>query len=254
MNYTTLLFSFFFTFPFHILKVTSALIEVKEGRGDDDGARRSAAVPDRGAAVDRVGVKLCGARGVLKADSDFSKLTARAAEGNRGANLLLNGAGDLAGGVLCGVAGSDSAGDDAVEIPLLVEGDGSVEVVSIAGVTVVDGGSAGTVLGPLVVDEFALLERGPVGVDVAVHLSVVVDVVIDLGLGVRAFAAGRIAAVVVGPEAVDGHAAGELADAGGQDAAAVVAEGALPGLGENHEGPLVLGLVVAVGVHVAVVA
>ena len=135
-----------------------------------------------------------------------------------------------------------------------MEVDSSVEVVSIALIAVVDRGRAGAVLAPLVGHEFALLEGRPVGVEVLVELGVAVHVVVDLAVAVGALAAGRIPAGVVGPEPVEGDAAVELRGAGGEDAAPVAAEGALPGLGENHVGPLVLGLVFAVGVHVAVVA
>ena len=135
-----------------------------------------------------------------------------------------------------------------------MEGDNGVEVVSVAPLAVVNRGGAGAVLAPLVGHKFALLERGPVSVEVSVHLGVGSHVVVDLGVCVGALAARGVPTLVVGPEAVDGDAAGEPAGAGGQEAAAVVAEGALPGLRENHVGPLVLGLVSAARVHVPVVA
>lgn len=135
-----------------------------------------------------------------------------------------------------------------------MEVDGGVEVVGVALLAVVDRGRAGAVLAPLVRDKFASLKRGPVGVEVSVELGVAVHVLVDLAVAVGALAAGRIAAGVVGPEAVEGHAAVELGRASGEHAAAVVAEGPLPRLSENHVGPLVLDFVLAVGVHVPVTA
>lgn len=191
---------------------------------------------------------------MLKADSDLSKLIARAAESDLSTYLSLDGAGDLADRVVSGVAGLDSGvEDDFVKVPALMKVNGRVEVVNITLFAIVDRGGAGTVLGPLVEHKPALLERRPVGVEVLVHLGIAVDVFFNLGLSVRVGAAVGIPAGVVGPEAVKGNTAVELGNAGGKEAAPVTAEGALPGLGENHVGPFAHGFVLAVGIHVAVV-
>ena len=166
----------------------------------------------------------------LDANSDLLQAALVARNDDRDAELLLDGALDVAG-VVHRARRDARVVEDREEVVAVLQVQRSVPVVDRALLAVVVSRRARAVLLELVADKVAALHRRPVVLELLLELSVGVEHVLHLLVGVVALAAGGIARLgIVRPQAVDGEVVRERLQCLRETAAAVVAKVARPRL------------------------